>query len=71
MFFSFHDGGSYHTETSPLICRANHWTGFYMITASFMKELILKAKFDDDPFISISELFISLFLSPFFYRCLH
>ena len=29
----------YHKETSPLICRANQWTGFYMIMASVMKEL--------------------------------
>ena len=35
----FHDGGCYHIETSPLICRANQWTGFYMITALVMKEL--------------------------------
>ena len=33
------DGGCYHIETSPLICRANHWSGFYMITASVMKKL--------------------------------
>ena len=26
-------------KTSPLICRANQWTGFYMITAPVMKEL--------------------------------
>ena len=26
-------------ETSPLICSANHWTGFYMIAASVMKGL--------------------------------
>ena len=26
-------------ETNPLICRENQWTGFYMITASVMKEL--------------------------------
>ena len=26
-------------ETSPLICRANQWTGLYMITAPVMKEL--------------------------------
>ena len=32
-------GGRYHTETSPLICSAYQWTGFYMITASVMKEL--------------------------------
>ena len=36
---TFHDGGRYHIETSPLICRANQWTGFHMITASVMKEL--------------------------------
>ena len=35
----FHDGGHYHIETSPLICSANQWTGFYMITASVMKGL--------------------------------
>ena len=37
--FNSHDGGRYHIETSPLICWANQWTGFYMITASVMKEL--------------------------------
>ena len=35
----YHGGGRYHIETSPLICRANQWTGFYMITVSAMKEL--------------------------------
>ena len=35
----FHDGGCYHIETSPLIYRANQWTGFYMIAVSVMKEL--------------------------------
>ena len=34
----FHDGGRYHIETSPLICRANQWTGFYM-NGLVMKEL--------------------------------
>ena len=33
----FHDGDRYHVETSPLICGANQWTGFYMVTA-YMKE---------------------------------
>ena len=36
----FHDGGRYHIETTQLICIGNQWTGFYMITASAMKELI-------------------------------
>ena len=35
----FNDGGRYHIETSPLICSANQWTGFYVITASVMKQL--------------------------------
>ena len=38
----FHDEGRYDIETSPLICSANQWTGFYMITASVMNELNLK-----------------------------
>ena len=33
----FRAGGNNHIETSPLICSANHWTGFYVITASVMK----------------------------------
>ena len=28
-------------ETSPLICCANQWSGFYMIRTSIMIELIL------------------------------
>ena len=38
----FHDGGRYHIETSPMICRANQWSGFYMITASLIKGLMFK-----------------------------
>ena len=38
-FELFNDGGRYHIETSTWICSANQWTGFYMITASVMKEL--------------------------------
>ena len=34
-----HTGGPNHIETSPLICRTNHWTGFYMIAISVIKEL--------------------------------
>ena len=30
-------------EPSPLICRANQWTGLYMIGASVMKELMIIA----------------------------
>ena len=42
-FKLFHDGGLYRIETSPLICRANQRTGFYMITASVMKKLRIAA----------------------------
>ena len=34
-----HDRGSYHIESSPLICSESQWTGFYMIGTFFMKEL--------------------------------
>ena len=39
MVLHFQDGGSYHIETSSLICYANQWTGFYMIGSSIIKEL--------------------------------
>ena len=51
----FDDGGRYHIETSPLICGANQWTVFYMITASVFKELItsnslnMRSKVSGDP----------------------
>ena len=35
----FQNRGRYHIETSPLICLANQWTGFYMITVSVLKGL--------------------------------
>ena len=38
----FHGRGLYHIETSPLICSANQWTSFYMITTSVIKELMAK-----------------------------
>ena len=36
----FHDGGSYHIETSPLICSTNQWIGFCMIGIFAMMEFI-------------------------------
>ena len=38
-FKLFHDGGSYHIKTSPLICIASYCTGFYLIGTSITKEL--------------------------------
>ena len=35
----FCDRGPSHIETSPRICRANQWTGFYIIGTSIMNEL--------------------------------
>ena len=32
---------TWHIETNPLICRANHWTGFYIIGTS-VKELKMR-----------------------------
>ena len=40
----FHDGGLYHMETSPLICKENQWTNFYIKAASVIKELKLTYK---------------------------
>ena len=34
-----YDGVPFNSGTSPLICRANQWTGFYMIRISVMKEI--------------------------------
>ena len=39
---TLYDGNSHHIETSPLICRTNQWTGFYMMGTFVMKELKLK-----------------------------
>ena len=39
--YLFHDEDPYDTETSPLIDRANQWTGFYMIGIAVMEELSL------------------------------
>ena len=33
-------GGPYHIETSPLICSANQWAGFYMIGTSVVQGLM-------------------------------
>ena len=33
--------GPYHIETSPMICSANQWTGFYVIETSGVKKLIV------------------------------
>ena len=50
-WFNSYDGGPYHIETSPLICRANQWTDLYMIGTSVMKGLnplgILKLQLED------------------------
>ena len=51
-FNSFMTDSRYCIETSPLICSANQWTSFYMITASVMKEL--KAGLHDKIFLSQS-----------------
>ena len=42
---SFKTEAVYHIETSSLICKANQWTGFYMITVAVLKELMNFLKF--------------------------
>ena len=54
-FQLFHDRDPYGIETSPLICRANQWNGFYMIGISIMKELRIV--------VYISQLLYVLFIS--------
>ena len=39
--YFFQDEDPYHIVTSSLICRANQWTGFYIIEISVMKQLKL------------------------------
>ena len=36
---TLYEGCPYNVETTPLISKANQWTGFYMIGISAMKEL--------------------------------
>ena len=46
---SKHLPASYHIETSPLICSAIQWTGFYMIGTSVMKEFSYSQRRMVDP----------------------
>ena len=36
----FHDGGPHHMETSPLVCSTNQQTGFSIIGAPIINELM-------------------------------
>ena len=50
----------YHIETSPLICRTDQWTGFYMITVAIMKGLSFFATWCFSPsleYISVKYVF--------------
>ena len=38
-------GGPYHIADGLFICRANQWTGFYMVGTSVMKDLKILIKF--------------------------
>ena len=44
----FNDGNPYHVETSPVICRSNEGTGFYMIGTSVMKELMQLSSYNTE-----------------------
>ena len=63
LFYLFRDKGPYHIETSPLICRANQWTGFYMIGTSVMKELkVLVYGLISSPFFATTDYCFYFFL---------
>ena len=59
----FQDGGRYHIETSPLICGANQWTGFYLITASVLKGL------RGGIVLSYTHIYGKKFIEIVFFRC--
>ena len=44
----FYVGGPNHIESSTFICKANQWTGFYMIRTCVIKNLILFETFQGD-----------------------
>ena len=54
-----------------LICRSNHWTGFYKIMTSFMKKLVMFLNMNFTARISFSKVqilrIIGLSLQPFFF----
>ena len=56
--------GPYHIVTSPLICRENQWTGFYMIGTSVMKELSQSPKLVETLFKVNIGVFSGCFLQP-------
>ena len=39
LHYFLYDGVFYHIETSPLVCRANQWTGFFTTGTTAMKDL--------------------------------
>ena len=43
----FYDRGSYHVETSPLICRVTQWSRFYMIGTSVMELIRNENRYND------------------------
>ena len=44
ILITFHDGGLYHIETSPLFCSANLSTGFYMTVTSVTERINLSGR---------------------------
>ena len=61
----FHDRGSYHIETSPLICSANQrnqWTGFYLIGTSVMKEYAFLGRLFNGKIIYWGAIYVEVFV---------
>ena len=49
-------------KTSPLMCKANQLTGFYMVETSVMKELN-QVKHDIELHLSLINITVSLFIN--------
>ena len=53
------DGGPYHRETSPLICSANQWNGFYKIGSSVLKEFKKDIEIESYVFLTIESFLLT------------
>ena len=53
------DRGPYHRETSPLICSANQWNGFYKIGSSVLKEFMKDIEIESYVFLTIESFLLT------------
>ena len=60
-FNSFMTKGLYHIEISPWICRANQWTGFYMIGTSIMRDFNIFYRIPNTPLQPVRGIYSVIF----------